>query len=107
MMSLIRHGADVNAVAHDTPILLFGCRNDTDESIVQILVESGVDVNPPYIDGRTSLMYSVGSEDLCQFLIKRGALVNAVDDHGRTALHCAVRHCPSAFGTRFRHFRLQ
>jgi len=43
-------------------------------------------------DGRTVLYYAIyqNNVDLVQFLIDRGANIEAVDDVGRTLLHCAA-----------------
>jgi len=52
VMSLIRHGVNVNAVAYGMPILQCSIRrHEIDESIVRMLVENGADVNPPADNG--------------------------------------------------------
>ena len=56
--------------------------------LASLLLKSGIDVNDRDSEGRTPLMYALGSYNpqLIKLLIKNGADVNITDNKGRTAL---------------------
>jgi len=89
--TLIRHGAEVNALSdtHSTPVRSACYMTNID--IVRFLVENGADIHLANVNGGTCLINSVQSVELCQFLIEQGASVNAVDNSGNLALHYAIR----------------
>ena len=59
--------------------------------IVKFLVESGADITIPNYNGGTCLINSVQSVPLCQYLLEKGAAVDAVDIQNKTALHYAIQ----------------
>lgn len=59
--------------------------------IVQYLVENGADIRKANYNGGTCLINSVQSVQLCKFLLKHGADVNARDIQNKTALHYAIQ----------------
>ncbi len=86
-----------------TPFLL-ACKT-ADVPLMKLLVELGADPLRPNADGSTPLMVAAGlgcrapdeeagTEDecveACEYLISKGADVNAVDRHGETAMHGAA-----------------
>jgi len=89
--TLIRHGAEVNALSDTQSTPVRSACYMTNIDIVRCLVESGADIHRPNVNGGTCLINSVQSVELCQFLIEQGASVNAVDNSGNLALHYAVR----------------
>ncbi|XP_060116922.1 ankyrin repeat and SAM domain-containing protein 3 [Heteronotia binoei] len=64
------------------------------DSIVQMLLEAGVNVNIPTPEGQTPLMLasSCGNESVAYLLLQQGAELEMKDIHGWTALF----HCTSA-----------
>lgn len=106
--ALIKAGANVNgrsAESGQTPLVCAADRystEGTDLDIVPLLIENGADVNMHgqgsskysyLMKNGTALMCAVnkGNLKLIQFLIEKGANVNATDDDGKTALDWA-RH---------------
>lgn len=106
---LISAGADINKrnKKGETP-LLKAC-SDTSVNVANLLLQHGADVNIPSVtsDGKTSmspLMASVPSYykkevkgkklstmmDIMKNVLQHGAIVDAVDERGNTALHIAV-----------------
>ena len=65
------------------------CMNNHPE-IVKILIENDADIHLPSLDCRTCLMVSVKSEEICKLLLDHGAMVNATDKKGKTALQYAT-----------------
>ena len=61
--------------------------------IVKVLVQANADIQKPNYNGGTCLINSVQSEELCEFLLKNGAEVNAQDYQQKTALHYAIQEC--------------
>ena len=59
--------------------------------IIRALVEAGANIQHPNHFGGTSLINSVQSPELVEYLIKNGADVNAEDVQHKTALHYAVQ----------------
>ena len=88
--TLIKHGADVDSVSYtlNTPVLL-SCMNNHFE-VAKYLVKNGADISKPNIYGKTCLMCSVASVELCQFLLEQGADVNAKDNAQKTAKDYAI-----------------
>jgi len=89
--TLIRHGAEINALSDTQSTPVRSACYMTNIDIVRYLVECGADIHQPNINGGTCLINSVQSVELCQFLIEQGASVNAVDNSGNLALHYAIR----------------
>jgi len=91
LQSLLRHGANVNALSDTLSTPVRSACYMTNIDVVRFLVENGADIHLPNVNGGTCLINSVQSVELCEFLIKRGAVVNAADNSGNLALHYAIR----------------
>ena len=89
--TLIRHGAEVNAISDTQSTPVRSACYMTNIDIVRFLIENGADIHRPNVNGGTCLINSVQSVELCRFLIEQGASVNAVDNSGNLALHYAIR----------------
>ena len=88
---LINHGAKINqqlSVRKFSPIFM-ACMNNRLE-IVKFLLENDANIHLTSFDGCTCLMVSVKSEEICKLLIDHGAIVNATDKKGKTALQYAI-----------------
>ena len=88
---LIKHGARIDilsSVRQYSPVFM-ACMNNHLE-IVKLLIENDADIHLPSLDGRTCLMVSVKSEEICKLLLDHGAMVNATDKKGKTALQYAT-----------------
>lgn len=80
-------------------------KHDADQTptcvrVTQIILEKGGDVNSPNSSHVTPLHYAAGDgcDDIVQFLLESGALVNATDLSGFTAISNLARHTtPSPF----------
>ena len=83
-------GADIDAVSQTNMTAVNNACFTTNMATVQFLVELGADIHRPNERGETCLMNAVGYSKLCRFLIDNGALVNAQDIFGNTALHHAI-----------------
>ena len=59
--------------------------------IVKLLVNNNADIQKPNFNGGTCLINSVQSVELCEFLLRNGAEVNAQDIQCKTALHYAIQ----------------
>lgn len=59
--------------------------------IVSYLVENGADIQRGNYNGGTCLINSVQSVQLCLYLLRHGATVNARDIQNKTALHYAIQ----------------
>ena len=91
---LIEAGADVNLVGYFelTPLMLacLHCHEDT----VSLLLQSGADPSLQTNIGATALMYSICNNkyfSIVRLLLKAGAVVNAQDKDGYSALTMACR----------------
>ncbi len=89
--TLIKHNADVNATSDTQSTPVRSACYMTNIDVVKYLVDSGADIHKPNMNGGTCLINSVQNEELCRFLIKKGASVNAQDNSGNLALHYAIR----------------
>jgi len=71
--------------------LVWGIKNGDLELVRKIVEEKGVNLNE-VIDGRPPLLYAsdYGQGDVVEYLIHKGANVNAADKHGITALLAAI-----------------
>lgn len=54
-------------------------------------MENGADIKRPNINGGTCLINSVQSVQLCLYLVRKGADINARDIQDKTALHYAIQ----------------
>lgn len=90
--TLVRLGADVNAVADcgSTPLLI-ACRRK-EFNIVKYLIENGADIQWRNKYGQNCLIVSVRSVRLCQYLISQGADINVANAQGETALIRAAHY---------------
>ena len=106
---LVRYGADVNSISDtgSTPgenkenllkiffyQILFSVWSAcfiTHLDIVKLLVSNNADIQKPNFNGETCLINSVQSVELCEFLLRHGANVNAQDIQCKTALHYAIQ----------------
>ncbi|CAG9821966.1 unnamed protein product [Phaedon cochleariae] len=88
---LLKFGADINAVSDTGSTPVRSACFMTHFEIVKYLVEHGADINRPNYNGGTCLINSVQSANLCDFLLKNNADVNARDIQNKTALHYAIQ----------------
>ena len=88
---LVKHGADVNAVSNTGSTPARSACYMTHLDIVKLLVANHADIQKPNYNGETCLINSVQSEELCEFLLRNGAEVNAQDIQHKTALHYAIQ----------------
>ena len=58
---------------------------------MKLLVSNNADIQKPNFNGETCLINSVQSVELCEFLLRHGANVNAQDIQCKTALHHAIQ----------------
>ncbi|KAK2712625.1 hypothetical protein QYM36_011347, partial [Artemia franciscana] len=88
---LVKYGANVNCVSDTGSTPVRSACFMTYYDIVKFLVESGADITIPNYNGGTCLINSVQSVPLCQYLLEKGAAVDAVDIQNKTALHYAIQ----------------
>ena len=69
---------------------------------VRTLIKQGADVNSRAADGTTALHWAAHWDDVetVDFLLKAGASIDAVDDHGVTALSLAAENSASGWSRR-------
>lgn len=88
---LVRYGADVNSMSDTGSTPVRSACFMTHLDIVKLLVNNNADIQKPNFNGGTCLINSVQSVELCEFLLKAGAGVNAQDIQCKTALHYAIQ----------------
>jgi len=88
---LVRYGADVNSMSDTGSTPVRSACYMTHLDIVRLLVTHKADIQKPNFNGGTCLINSVQSVELCEFLLKHGANVNAQDIQCKTALHYAIQ----------------
>lgn len=88
---LVGAGANINAVSDSGSTSVRSSCFMTNIPIVEYLVENGADIKKPNYNGGTCLINSVQSDQLCAYLISKGADVNATDIQNKTALHYAIQ----------------
>ncbi|CAB4060754.1 unnamed protein product [Lepeophtheirus salmonis] len=93
---LVNHGANVNCESDTGSTPVRSACFMTHLEIVKILVLNNADIQKPNYNGGTCLINSVQSVELCEFLLKHGADVNAQDIQCKTALHYAIQEHRSA-----------
>ncbi|KAN0141599.1 hypothetical protein V8E53_000061 [Lactarius tabidus] len=94
VQTLLRHGADVNAMGRwgRTPLVFASSRGHLE--VVRWLLEQGADVNAKdQDDDRTSLHLAAycGHLEIVRTLVKHNADTNSRDDYGSTPLHEAFK----------------
>eukprot|EP00163_Fabomonas_tropica_P013597 TRINITY_DN2513_c0_g1_i3.p1 TRINITY_DN2513_c0_g1~~TRINITY_DN2513_c0_g1_i3.p1 ORF type:complete len:251 (+),score=27.11 TRINITY_DN2513_c0_g1_i3:30-755(+) len=91
METLIRAGADIDALTNSHRTALHRAVYHEHEGCVRILTTSGCDVNVLDGQGLTPLQHAVakGNENIIRLLLQRQALMTA-DPQGKTPLHHAV-----------------
>lgn len=88
---LVRYGADVNSMSDTGSTPVRSACFMTHLDIVKLLVTNSADIQKPNFNGGTCLINSVQSVELCEFLLRHGANVNAQDIQCKTALHYAIQ----------------
>jgi len=88
---LVRYGADVNSMSDTGSTPVRSACFMTHLDIVKLLVNNNADIQKPNYNGGTCLINSVQSVELCEFLLRNGAEVNAQDIQCKTALHYAIQ----------------
>jgi len=88
---LVRYGADVNSMSDTGSTPVRSACFMTHLDIVKLLVNNNADIQKPNFNGGTCLINSVQSVELCEFLLRNGAEVNAQDIQCKTALHYAIQ----------------
>ena len=98
--SLIKRGADINAVDTDgkTPLnLLFESLVSLEEpskeqiALVNLFIQNGAKINPSIkTNGEKTLLHQTKSAKLAKLIIAQGVDVNSKDENGNTLLHFAV-----------------
>jgi len=88
---LVKYGADVNSMSDTGSTPVRSACFMTHLDIVKLLVTNNADIQRPNYNGGTCLINSVQSVELCEFLLKHGANVNAQDIQCKTALHYAIQ----------------
>lgn len=97
---LAENGADLNALVLDESPLMFATypafsKNVKLNSLVDLLIELGADVNKTNSKGQTPLIFAAKEDAKREIpsLIRSGADLNAQDDCGRTALmYCVMKN---------------
>ena len=77
----------------EVPIKIFAACTNGNVEVVQQLIASGLDINEPHFSTQGTPLHLAsiaGKRRVVKLLLKNGALVDAVDQDGRTALHHAV-----------------
>jgi uncharacterized protein len=90
--SLLKAGADVNAVDCDGNSALVFAVAQGSAALVQLLLHHGADINAVYEHGKNALFIAAcgGHVHLLELLVQRGLSVTAVDDKGTTLLMTAT-----------------
>ena len=91
---LVQKGADIKfSPAHDKNAnLLFCAAENTNEEIIDYLINKGLDVNAVSKEGRTPLLVSAVNSNLSVFakLLEKGADINVLDNNKCNLLHVAA-----------------
>lgn len=71
--------------------LIWSLKNGDIEQVKEVIEKNKIDVNAP-IDGRAPIHYAAdyGQKEVIQYLIQKGANVNAIDKHGISVLLAAI-----------------
>ena len=82
--TLLVKGADINIAAYNGTTVL---QTAAGRSIkfTELLLAYGADINKKGFKGRSALHFAK-NKDMVDFLLSKGAMINAVDDEGRTVL---------------------
>lgn len=89
--TLVEHGANVNMPSDTNSTPVRSACFMTNIAVIKYLVDHGADIHKPNVNGGTCLINSIQSAELCNFLLSKGADVNAVDNSKNTALQYAIR----------------
>lgn len=83
--------AELNGASYD-PVVLAISEKAPIESIKFLLSQKGNDVNKLTHDGRTYIFWSAsaGNTELMEYLLKNGAKVDLIDDHGASPVNFAA-----------------
>jgi hypothetical protein len=88
---LLDHSADISAPAGKFGTALQAASDQGHSEVVQLLLESGVDIDARERYGTALRLASAGDHDQAvQILLNAGADVNTQDEFNRTALHMAA-----------------
>jgi ankyrin repeat protein len=92
IMSLLEHGADINATDKYGNTHLHNAINGGNNSIITLLLEHGADVNATYKYDNTPLYNAIkgGNTSVVTLLLEHGANVNITNRYGDTPLHNAI-----------------
>ncbi|WP_411274829.1 ankyrin repeat domain-containing protein [Daejeonella sp.] len=94
IQELIQKGnnpAELNNASYD-PVVFAISEKAPNESIMFLLSQKGNDVNKLTHDGRTYIFWSAsaGNIELMEYLLKNGAKLDLIDDHGASAVNFAA-----------------
>lgn len=85
VLRLLERGVDINTKRHSVLTPLTAAVKSQDETMINLLINHGADLNLPDSDGRYPLHYACKSSYLARFLLSRGA-----DPDAANVLHYAI-----------------
>ena len=96
LLPVVLAGGVATSAGHDLWLVRAVAEQDT--HAVRALLDEGVDVNTPWADGSTPLLWAAhwNNLDTVDRLLRDGADVNATDDHGVTPLERAAENASPA-----------
>ena len=99
IQALLRAGANVTlGKSHGYEALVRASQWNPNPAVAETLVGAGISVNPAESGSANALEAAIGrySPELAKFLIQKGAIVDALDQYGSTALQEAAAFNPNA-----------